>query len=491
MKKFLFLFFAMSCLVGFLNAQEVLTLLSEGFEGEQFPPEGWTNPYGWWRMTEAMYNVPAHTGGAFAASGGYYAVVQDYYLFTPALEIPEESEVNLNYFVDTQNYYHPISYSVMVTTADPMLDFYPLATEVIFTEQITGNEEGWRERNLDLTEYAGRTVYVAFIMHQLGSPPIQLDDVTVTATVPTLPPPPPPPDPDDVFFAESFDSEEFPPTGWTTTGHVGWGERVVWQHSTSEPFAGTGCAVAENGYAMAVVNQTYFVTPPIELDTNDEIVLRYYVSIELPEPVGWYYGSSVMYKVHVSTAYDFSVSDYTSHLFMEVLNADNTPNWQERNINLSQFAGQTVYIAFNLWGGSPVTLKIDEVSVGNVGDQDITFNVAETDTVERPVATRLSNYPNPFNPSTTISFTVGKAFMHSENNVGGTDKSVPYNVRIDIYNIKGQKIRNLVNGQYGAGEHKVVWNGTDDNGAYVSGGVYFYRMKAGEITETKKMMLMK
>jgi hypothetical protein len=109
-----------------------------------------------------------------------------------------------------------------------------------------------------------------------------------------------------------------------------------------------------------------------------------------------------------------------------------------------------------------------------------------------------TNYPNPFNPETTIVFTVGNAFMRSENNVGGTDKSVggtdksvPYNVQIDIYNTKGQKVRGLVDGVYGVGTHKVVWNGLDDNGASVSSGIYFYRMRAGDFTETKKMMLMK
>jgi hypothetical protein len=74
-------------------------------------------------------------------------------------------------------------------------------------------------------------------------------------------------------------------------------------------------------------------------------------------------------------------------------------------------------------------------------------NVADEDIITTPLITKLKgNYPNPFNPQTTISFTVGNAFMRSD----GTDKSVPYNewasVQIDIYNIKGQKVRSLVNG---------------------------------------------
>jgi hypothetical protein len=109
-------------------------------------------------------------------------------------------------------------------------------------------------------------------------------------------------------------------------------------------------------------------------------------------------------------------------------------------------------------------------------------------TLETPyMVSLLSNYPNPFNPETTITFSVGNTFMRSD----GTDKSVPYSVRIDIYNTKGQRVRSLVDGYYGVGEHKVVWNGADDKGVAVGSGVYFYRMKAGEYMETRKMILLK
>jgi flagellar hook assembly protein FlgD len=64
-------------------------------------------------------------------------------------------------------------------------------------------------------------------------------------------------------------------------------------------------------------------------------------------------------------------------------------------------------------------------------------------------------------------------------------------VQINIYNIKGQKVRELVNGVYPPGEHKVVWNGKDDNGLAVGSGIYFYRMIAGEYAETRKMLLLK
>jgi hypothetical protein len=100
----------------------------------------------------------------------------------------------------------------------------------------------------------------------------------------------------------------------------------------------------------------------------------------------------------------------------------------------------------------------------------------DTDEVELPLATILSgNYPNPFNPSTTIRFDLAKKTQ----------------VSIEIFNLKGAKVRNLLNAELTAGTHRVLWNGRDDKGQMVGSGIYFYRMRAGDFTETKKMMLLK
>ncbi|MCD6176767.1 MAG: PQQ-binding-like beta-propeller repeat protein [Candidatus Cloacimonetes bacterium] len=88
----------------------------------------------------------------------------------------------------------------------------------------------------------------------------------------------------------------------------------------------------------------------------------------------------------------------------------------------------------------------------------------------------LSNYPNPFNPETSINFFI------SENSG---------NIELTVYNLKGQKIKQLINDQLPVGQHSVIWNGTDENGKNVSSGVYLYKMETGNYSETKKMILMK
>jgi flagellar hook assembly protein FlgD len=65
------------------------------------------------------------------------------------------------------------------------------------------------------------------------------------------------------------------------------------------------------------------------------------------------------------------------------------------------------------------------------------------------------------------------------------------NTELVIYNLKGQKVKQLIKDQLSAGQHTAVWNGLDDEGKSVTSGVYFYKLKAGNFEQTKKMILMK
>ncbi len=85
------------------------------------------------------------------------------------------------------------------------------------------------------------------------------------------------------------------------------------------------------------------------------------------------------------------------------------------------------------------------------------------------------NFPNPFNPSTSINFELAS----------------PGRVILGIYNPKGQLVRTLVDANLPAGQHQELWNGLDEHGAPVASGVYFYRMLSGKFSATRKMVLMK
>jgi len=112
-------------------------------------------------------------------------------------------------------------------------------------------------------------------------------------------------------------------------------------------------------------------------------------------------------------------------------------------------------------------LKRNYVVVGPSADSDETL---------LPYANRLHGaFPNPFNPETTISYSLQR----------------DCEVTLDIYNVKGQKIRTLVKGVRSAGVHKVVWNGCDDDGRSVGSGVYFCRLQSEGFVSVKKMVMVK
>jgi PKD repeat protein len=93
-----------------------------------------------------------------------------------------------------------------------------------------------------------------------------------------------------------------------------------------------------------------------------------------------------------------------------------------------------------------------------------------------PVLLDLTNYPNPFNPDTTISF----------NTTENTEL-----LKLIIYNLKGQKIRVLLQAAVSAGNHSVKWDGKNDAGKEVSSGIYLYKLDVGLNHKTQKMILLK
>jgi hypothetical protein len=85
------------------------------------------------------------------------------------------------------------------------------------------------------------------------------------------------------------------------------------------------------------------------------------------------------------------------------------------------------------------------------------------------------NTPNPFNPSTEISFTLAEAGR----------------AELQVFNLRGQNVRRLVAGSLEAGDHSVTWDGRDDGGARVPSGVYFYKLTAGDFEGMQRMVLLK
>ncbi len=101
------------------------------------------------------------------------------------------------------------------------------------------------------------------------------------------------------------------------------------------------------------------------------------------------------------------------------------------------------------------------------------FSAEKTPDVEGTL--NLSNYPNPFNPQTTIRFSLDESS----------------HCKLSIYNVKGQKVASLVDEQLDRGEHTIVWDGSDRQGKAVSSGIYFCKLVSGNRVDNRKMVLLK
>ena len=113
--------------------------------------------------------------------------------------------------------------------------------------------------------------------------------------------------------------------------------------------------------------------------------------------------------------------------------------------------------------------------------QEASFLLAlygESDRASLPKTLSLAqNVPNPFNPATTISYSVPEGTL--------------VKVTLKVYDIRGRLVRTLVDEVREPGSYTVFWDGKDDNGWHVSSGVYLYRMRSGDFLQTRKMVLLK
>jgi hypothetical protein len=143
--------------------------------------------------------------------------------------------------------------------------------------------------------------------------------------------------------------------------------------------------------------------------------------------------------------------------------------WFDTNPRVS---GRGAWFRINSWTEVNSNFNHNFVITAHV----MSITVDENDNDISPVVTALGqNYPNPFNPETNIVFNLAEAG----------------DVTLEIYNIRGQKIKTLADANYGEGTHILHWNGTDDSGTGTASGVYFYKMRSGKYSSTKKMILMK
>lgn len=172
-------------------------------------------------------------------------------------------------------------------------------------------------------------------------------------------------------------------------------------------------------------------------------------------------------------------------------NIDENPNFEEIDENPYQLSENSPCIDSGILDTSDLSLLSfdiignDRIWDGNYNGTSIIdigcyeygapFVNADDPFVDFPEKYQLSNYPNPFNPTTTISYNIAQKGE----------------IKIEIYNIKGQKIKTLVKDKLESGLYSTVWNGKNEYGFNVSSGIYFCKLKSGNQETMRKMILIK
>ncbi len=224
-----------------------------------------------------------------------------------------------------------------------------------------------------------------------------------------------------------------------------------------------GAKMAASFAATTPPNNDWMITPRVHLGTNSAI--KFYVKSHTAT-----YGLE-RFRVGVSM-----LPTIIPQGFQYVSPGDYVEapvNWTEFVYDLSSYDNQNVYIGIRCVSNDAFVFYVDDFSIHSNGGYIIVDN---DDPGVPAISTELKgNYPNPFNPTTTISFSV--------------KESVPVN--IGIYNVKGQLVKTLLNEEKAAGNHSIVWDGRDNNGSAASSGIYYYKMSAGKYSSTKKMIMMK
>ncbi len=134
--------------------------------------------------------------------------------------------------------------------------------------------------------------------------------------------------------------------------------------------------------------------------------------------------------------------------------------------------GNYAYLDNQVVAGKTIYYKIEDVSIGGV---KTTHGPVKAETPLPDEFKIAQNFPNPFNPITTIRY------------------QLPHDahVQIHIYNILGQRVRTLVDRKIKAGYHAVMWDARNDIGSQVASGIYYYRIVAGDFRDVKKMAVLK
>ncbi len=220
----------------------------------------------------------------------------------------------------------------------------------------------------------------------------------------------------------------------------------------------------------------------ISTNTHNKIVYRLKVQTTGPKAGGWSVAHTYIYKTNLKQTWKIEIGNIQCTSDEMIQNEGDTgeievefDDWYRIRLEVHADVKEFNYGQGDPEGAFSYSEAIVQLFEGEpeISDPFDSYNyVDETEAAKFIV---FPNYPNPFNPSTNISFILPSAGFAT----------------LTIYNITGRKVRELVSEKMSAGINTVIWNGADLTGRKVSSGVYFYQINSGAISKTDKMILIR
>jgi hypothetical protein len=216
--------------------------------------------------------------------------------------------------------------------------------------------------------------------------------------------------------------------------------------------------------------------------TNTTAIVKFGGELVVLNPGAWtYLGQSTEFEYEIGVNYDVKFylngNDYKVKIWEDTGDPADEPDDYLIEVTDTDPWERGVWTVMTILGDPIGDGNGDEIYLDNVVLKQLGASaIDEEPSINAPAVFALkNNYPNPFNPTTTIEYSLDKAD----------------DVTINIYSVTGQLVRTLTNESMSAGTHRVTFNGLDNNGNSLSSGIYFYTLQNSVQSITKKMILMK
>lgn len=264
----------------------------------------------------------------------------------------------------------------------------------------------------------------------------------------------------NVIFAENFDG------GWENDWEISYTNHdFTWQiqENSLESFSETNS------------NSTHSATSPVAYTNLNETMVSSEIQLSVADEWEWNFNVGFCDRYPSYPGITAAISNDSGNSWTDMWQTANTGleewTWKYVSLNISAYAGQSIMLKYTCSGFSYADVSIDGIRI--IEPQEVH---AQNNLIVPKI--ELSNYPNPFNPNTRITFDL--------------PTEISKNTELEIYNLKGQRIKTFpINSSTHQPINSVTWNGTDENNQAVSSGIYFARLKTGNQAASKKMLLLK